>query len=201
MEANDFATLVNRLNAGAHSSEDLQQLKVGLITGKIFYVPTGRPQPNEERHPFRSIGIAGYSQAIELSTEAAEALRTLRRPTSAPPGFSGLADRGAIPDGSRVPFLTNPKFWGREAELRNIWAKIHPESMDKAVYLTGPKNVGKTQIAIEFCHRYGRFYQSVHWINARNPIELELHRVGSALPLKSWPATRGGQIQEVLKYW
>ncbi len=29
--------------------------------------------------------------------------------------------------------------------------------------------IGKTQLAVEFAYRYGRYFHGVHWLDARDP--------------------------------
>ncbi|MBV9706107.1 MAG: tetratricopeptide repeat protein [Chloroflexi bacterium] len=73
-----------------------------------------------------------------------------------------------------LPYERNPYFVGREkvlaqlhhafkGEKHPIWAKL-----DNIYALTGPSECGKTQIAIEYAHRYRNKYSAVLWANAHS---------------------------------
>ena len=48
----------------------------------------------------------------------------------------------------------------------------------------------KTQLAIEFAHRYGQFFHGVHWLNAA------LDFNGEAMALQPWPDKTPEQMDE-----
>ncbi|MGC9398583.1 MAG: NB-ARC domain-containing protein, partial [Anaerolineae bacterium] len=78
---------------------------------------------------------------------------------------------GELPPGSRLLFPPNARFTGRQGPLKHLArALLHG---DGATLITqavqGMGGVGKTQLAVEFAHRYGRFFHGVHWINAAQP--------------------------------
>ena len=113
-------------------------------------------------------------------TAAAARLRarlTGGRPTSAPPfphREPGPADKpgfaGALPAVWRVP-PRNPRFTGRDgmlAELRRRLRAEEPTLVVQALYGLG--GVGKTQLAIEYAHRFAADYDLVWWIDAEQPI-------------------------------
>ncbi|MBV9688926.1 MAG: toll/interleukin-1 receptor domain-containing protein [Ktedonobacteraceae bacterium] len=73
-----------------------------------------------------------------------------------------------------LPYERNPYFVGREkilaqlhsafkGEKHPIWAKL-----DNIHSLTGPSDYGKTQIAVEYAHRYRSKYSAVLWANAHS---------------------------------
>jgi tetratricopeptide (TPR) repeat protein len=73
-----------------------------------------------------------------------------------------------LPKGSRMPHASNPLFVGRENELRELARKLTPGSgttVGVQAAVTGMGGVGKTQLAIEYVHHYGRLYQGVFWLD------------------------------------
>ena len=96
-----------------------------------------------------------------------------------------LPELGALPANAYLPYLRNKDFVGREAELSQV-ATILGQGISASrlpvVAITGMGGVGKTQTAVEFCYRYGRFFAGgVFWMSfakAENVAE-EVAVVGS----------------------
>ncbi|KAL7273354.1 hypothetical protein RUND412_003806 [Rhizina undulata] len=80
----------------------------------------------------------------------------------------------------KLPFRRNPKFSGREdildrlcqilkldyqADNNHIGADVQPDSKRKTVVLHGLGGIGKSQIALEYAHRFSRFYTAIFWID------------------------------------
>jgi tetratricopeptide (TPR) repeat protein len=110
------------------------------------------------------------------------------------------------PPGSRLPFQRNDLFTGRAQALMDLaQALLHGEAgstlVTQAVH--GMGGVGKTQLAVEFACRYGRFFHGVHWINAAHPdgIGAEVAACGEAMRLPNWPAEQPEQIRDTLHEW
>ena len=105
------------------------------------------------------------SAAVEEATRLLEDLpldSVPSRPTPPPPGSVG------------PPMDSNPLFVGREEDLRAIAAEVKSgASMAgpvRTVCVSGIGGVGKTQLAGEFAHRYGRFFGGgVYWLNLSKP--------------------------------
>ncbi|MGB1254069.1 MAG: tetratricopeptide repeat protein, partial [Candidatus Promineifilaceae bacterium] len=74
--------------------------------------------------------------------------------------------------GSSLQRGANPHFVGREAELRQLAQLLKAEGGGAAIgqaAVTGLGGIGKTQLAAEFVHRYGRFFAGgVFWLNLAN---------------------------------
>lgn len=71
-----------------------------------------------------------------------------------------------LPEGSRMPFSINPYFVGREMELKRVAAALKEASTVAIAAATGVGGIGKTQLAVEFVHRYGQFFVGgVHWMS------------------------------------
>jgi tetratricopeptide (TPR) repeat protein len=74
-----------------------------------------------------------------------------------------------LPKGSRMPRAPIGNFVGRERELRELVRRLTPGSgslVGVHAAVTGLGGVGKSQLAIEYAHRYGRRYPGgVFWLN------------------------------------
>ncbi len=79
---------------------------------------------------------------------------------------------GPLTSGSRIPLRPNPLFVGRDDELRQI-AEVFAKgqfSTERTLILAGMGGVGKTQLAVEFAHRYGRYFPGgVFWLHFSQP--------------------------------
>lgn len=78
------------------------------------------------------------------------------------------APPGLLPANAVVPYPRNPDFVGREGRLlqaARLLGQHAPGGRRPVVAITGMGGVGKTQMAVEFCYRYGRtFAGGVFWI-------------------------------------
>lgn len=77
---------------------------------------------------------------------------------------------GPLPKGSRMPHAPSKLFVGREKELGDLAQSLTPGALVGVhAAVTGMGGVGKTQLAIEYAHRYGRHYPGgVFWLNMEN---------------------------------
>jgi hypothetical protein len=99
------------------------------------------------------------------------------RPTTAPPfPTSGPARTakpgfaGRLPAVWRVP-PRNPRFTGRDGMLAELRRRLHSGEGTLVVQaLYGLGGVGKTQLAIEYAHRFAADYDLVWWIDAAQPV-------------------------------
>jgi Domain of unknown function (DUF4062) len=94
-------------------------------------------------------------------------------PTDALPPYAPL------PAGPRMPFRPNPLFVGRGEELRQVAATLRggdtTVALGQVVASTGLGGLGKTQLAVELVHRYGRFFAgSVFWLSFASAEEIAL---------------------------
>ena len=124
----------------------------------------------------------------------------------APPDLATLPEPGPLPPGSRLPFGRNALFTGRDGALRALaQALLHAPAaatlVTQAVH--GMGGVGKTQLAVEFAHRYGRYFHGVHWLNAAQPEALaaEVAACGAAMRLPGWPPEQPEQVACTLACW
>ena len=79
----------------------------------------------------------------------------------------------ALPTGSRMPLARNALFVGREADLKALAAALkagETAAVGQIAAATGLGGIGKTQLAAEFVHRYGQFFQGgVFWLSFADP--------------------------------
>lgn len=76
---------------------------------------------------------------------------------------------GPLPLGSRMSIPRNPLFVGRKGDLEAMARALKAQeslALSQVVAATGMGGLGKTQLAIEFVHRYGRFFAGgVYWVS------------------------------------
>ncbi|GHO76378.1 tetratricopeptide repeat protein [Ktedonobacter sp. SOSP1-85] len=67
-----------------------------------------------------------------------------------------------------VPYPRNPYFIGRETVLGSLRQTLVPGARTTALTqsLSGLGGIGKTQVAVEYAHQYGEYYEAVLWIPA-----------------------------------
>ena len=95
-----------------------------------------------------------------------------------------------LPPGSFIPYSENHHFVGREMELGQLAAALKHDIANgfeqQIVALTGLGGMGKTQLAVEFAHRYGAYFAGgVFWVNCaeREGIQGEIALAGEKMNL------------------
>jgi len=107
-----------------------------------------------------------------------------------------------LPPGSRMPFRPNPLFVGRDTDLLALsrgLTRAGSAAIGQIAAATGLGGIGKTQLAIEFVHRYGQYFAGgVFWMNFAEPAEVaaEVAACGR-LGLLAWrPDYAGLKLEE-----
>ncbi|MEU1279578.1 FxSxx-COOH system tetratricopeptide repeat protein [Streptomyces sp. NPDC005805] len=121
-------------------------------------------------------GRPGGSRAAARPRRGADAVPRPRLPRD-----------GDRPDVWRVP-RRNPDFSGREAEIAELREGLLRGGQAVVHALHGMGGIGKTQMALEYAHRFAGQYDLVWWIDAEQADQLPVHytelahRLGIAKP-------------------
>jgi WD40 repeat protein len=97
-----------------------------------------------------------------------------------------------------VPFPRNPDFVGRSDDLDSLHASLQKREPVgiRPAGLTGMGGIGKTQLAVEYAHRYrGSYPDGIFWVNAAEPLAMGLAEIGGRLQ----PDVRGEPLQRRLQ--
>ena len=115
-----------------------------------------------------------------------------------------IPEISTLPSSSRMPFIPNYLFVGRQQDLIRIAKALkggQTAAVSQSVVVTGIGGIGKTQLACEFVHRYGQYFAGgVYWLNFDDP---------KAVPTEVAACSRPGeeglelqtQIRLVLSTW
>ena len=64
----------------------------------------------------------------------------------------------------------NPRFTGRDGMLTELRRRWHADEPLVVQALYGLGGVGKTQLALEYAHRFAADYDLTWWIDAEQPV-------------------------------
>ncbi|MFI1305619.1 FxSxx-COOH system tetratricopeptide repeat protein [Streptomyces sioyaensis] len=164
------------------------------------------PITTAEVHPLLAAKLRKDLHGLDETTALAtlrEAVNGGTRPTSPPPfpGTTPTNGSAAVSNGTkpRLPSTAgqpavwnvrrrNPDFSGREAEIAQLRDGLLSGQQAVVRALHGMGGVGKTQIALEYAHRFAGQYDVVWWIDAEQDDQLPVHyteladRLGIAKP-------------------
>jgi len=151
-------------------------LKLGAQERAVF-VAAARGVASAVRGQVRA---TGETSLAELDLAHAESLIASLPADAVPP-------RGPLPAGSRVPLAPNPLFIGRGEELLQVAAALRggdtTVALGQVVASTGLGGLGKTQLAVELVHRYGRYFAGgVYWLSFASADEIPLQIAACAEP-------------------
>jgi len=87
--------------------------------------------------------------------------------------LDSLPDHAPLPAGSRMAHGRNPLFVGRAGDMKQLAAALKGggvAAIGQIAAATGLGGIGKTQLAIEFAHRYGQYFAGgVFWLSLADP--------------------------------
>lgn len=82
------------------------------------------------------------------------------------PNQNLLTEEMGFKFGVHVPYGMNPLFVGRADPLKALDRILTLGQSRRVAVLHGPPGIGKTQIAVQFCHTRHTNFSSVFWLNA-----------------------------------
>jgi len=102
-----------------------------------------------------------------------------------------IPEPGPLPERSRILFAVNRLFVGRQDDLRTLARQLKAKETSaigqvEIAGVTGLGGIGKTQLASEFVHRYGRYFEGgVFWMSFADPaaVPAEVAACGRSLDL------------------
>jgi tetratricopeptide (TPR) repeat protein len=117
----------------------------------------------------------------------------------------------SLPVGSRLPLSANPLFVGREEDLKTLARQLKAGETSavgqvETAAATGLGGIGKTQLASEFAHRFGRYFAGgVFWMSfadgATVPVEVAACGASLGLHLSFDTLTLDQQVRLVEEAW
>ena len=154
--------------------------------------------------------IALVKQIAETVTETPFAWANIGQPIWPQP--DELAEPGPLPTNAIMPYRRNNDFVGRQDALLQLARLLMPTKETTApdnqpAAITGMGGMGKTQLAVEFCYRYGRYFPGgVYWLNFdADNIPEELAHIGGergmGLYQETEQLTLADKVGRVQKAW
>jgi len=155
----------------------------------------------------------------EIEAQRAEFETAVPLPVARPqavlerPNLDELTAPGSLPPQSVLPYSRNKMFAGRHDELLQIGRfffgnQSNGGAVPFVVAVTGMGGLGKSQLAVEFAYRYGRYFAGgVYWISFADPQEVaeQITEIGGAngmgLFLDTDNLTQSDKIGRITNAW
>ncbi len=120
--------------------------------------------------------------------------------TGATPFTSRPTDSNQRPAAWRVPHPRNVCFSGREQALSRVYETLRKQNRQ---VVTGLGGIGKTQLVVEYAHRFASRYAAVLWISSDTPAALvaQFTELAHALDLVRADSTDYGVAAAALQRW
>ena len=200
-----------------HCERTLAVLSPDYFTGKFSEMEWTSALHSEKLLPVRVVDFEvpglfrpiGYIELVGLEEE--EARRTLLanvkkgrvkpEKVSFPRSISHAYRQPVRFPGSPPPIFNlprrNPNFTGRDDLIDEVLDKLTSTGRSTVIQaLTGMGGIGKSQLAIEFAHRYASDYELIWWMQAEDPLVLSTQFVSLARELDL--PEKDNQEQEVI---
>ena len=162
------------------------------------------PRPYYIRRMCNLFGISAAELGLLLPAQD-ETSVSVPFPISSPDASAALIPERLLPLWN-VPYRRNPFFTGREEILLHLHNQLTATSavaLNQTQAINGLGGIGKTQIAIEYAHRYRDDYDAVFWITAATSETLHSDFVALArllqLPVQDLPDQQ--LIVDAVKQW
>lgn len=158
-----------------------------------------------------TVALAKHVAQLKADKEENLARRTVSE--LAFPQLGELAEPGPLPPNALVPYHRNDDFTGRESILLRLADLLLLQqdadgASTRAVVMMGMGGLGKTQLAVEYCYRYGRYYSGgVFWMSfaEADNVSEEVARIGSergmGLYQEAEKLTQADRVGRVQKAW
>ncbi|MEV1332645.1 FxSxx-COOH system tetratricopeptide repeat protein [Micromonospora costi] len=177
-------TLVSRSYRAAHG-EQADVRRSGAVSALAVYVDGTTPAPD--------VPVGAWASLHELSAEEAVQRLVQLLGVAAPSGMPPAVRTARFPGTWATVFnppSRNIRFTGREQLLRQLREELKAGGSDGTpVALRGGPGIGKTQLAIEYAHRFRGAYDIVWWVQADPPqfVDVRMADLGAELGLPRQP--------------
>ncbi|KAH7137371.1 hypothetical protein B0J13DRAFT_528006 [Dactylonectria estremocensis] len=103
-----------------------------------------------------------------------------------------------------VPCPRNSRFVGQDRELKFLLEGVEGAlKSQRSCVIHGIGGVGKTHLALEFCHRHRDRFQFIFWVDAQNEATISgsFVRIAESLSLHDGTKAPGPRVVEVARQW